>query len=87
MIYKGLDDEEAGFLNLITYQQTSRESQLIQQEKEEIQAFKVKDWIVFYWKIWVLFVLFFDAVFCKGILIRLGYRTVKCFEGCRFRGI
>ena len=55
MIYKGLDDEEAGFLNLITYQQTSKESQLIQQEKEEIQAFKVKDWIVFYWKIWVLF--------------------------------
>ena len=45
MIYKGLDDEEAGFLNLITYQQTSRESQLIQQEKEEIQAFKVKDWM------------------------------------------
>ena len=63
MIYKGLDDEEAGFLNLITYQQTSRESQLIQQEKEEIQAFKVKDWIVFYWKIWVLLFYFFDAVF------------------------
>ena len=59
MIYKGLDEEEAGFLNLITYQQTSRESQLIQQEKEEIQAFKVKDWIMFYWEDLGAFVLFF----------------------------
>lgn len=41
MIYKGLDEEEAGFLNMITYQQSSRESQLLQQEREEINAFKV----------------------------------------------
>ncbi|XP_019856664.1 PREDICTED: protein FAM192A-like isoform X2 [Amphimedon queenslandica] len=40
MIYKGLDEEEAGFLNMITYQQSSRESQLLQQEREEINAFK-----------------------------------------------
>ena len=45
MIYKGLDEEEAGFLNMITYQQSSRESQLLQQEREEINAFKVQSLI------------------------------------------
>ena len=41
MIYKGLDDDEAGFLNLVAYQQANRDAELLQLEREEISTFKV----------------------------------------------
>jgi DNA invertase Pin-like site-specific DNA recombinase len=45
MIYKGLDDEEAGFLNNVAYQQTRRDQLLIQKERDEINAFRVSSHI------------------------------------------
>ncbi len=46
MIYKGLDDEEAGFLTMVAQQQADRQALVRQQEKEEIVAFRVSGRLV-----------------------------------------
>ena len=41
MIYKGLDDEEAGFLAFVVQRQADQKALVNQREKEEVSAFRV----------------------------------------------
>ena len=47
MIYKGLDDEEAGFLAFVVKQQAEQKALVNRREKEEVSAFKVSVWTNF----------------------------------------
>ena len=44
MIYKGLDEEEAGFLTYVAQQQAQHNTMVRRQEKEEVLAFQVRGW-------------------------------------------
>ena len=41
MIYQGLDDEELKFLNNVATQQAYNHSELLKQERQEINVFRV----------------------------------------------
>ena len=41
MIYKGLDDEEAGFLTFVAQQQADHKALVRKQEKKELSEFRV----------------------------------------------
>lgn len=41
MIYKGLDDEEAGFLAFVVQRQAEQKALVNRREKEEVSAFRV----------------------------------------------
>ena len=41
MIYKGLDNEEANFLNLVTERQAVEDAARWHQEREEVTAYRV----------------------------------------------
>ena len=41
MIYKGLDDEEARFLNIVSEKQAEAEEKQILEEMQEIKQFRV----------------------------------------------
>lgn len=41
MVYKGLDEEELKFLNTVAHQQANREMELLKQERDEINTFRV----------------------------------------------
>ena len=47
MIYKGLDDEEASFLNVIVDQHGMQMRNLINREKEELTAYRVHNIKIF----------------------------------------
>ena len=47
MIYKGLDDEEAGFLNFVVDQHASHFREMMNREKEELTAYRVYNNIYF----------------------------------------
>ena len=46
MIYKGLDDEEASFLNVIVDQQALQIRNMLNREKEEISVYRVCVYVV-----------------------------------------
>ena len=46
MIYKGLDDEEASFLNVIVDQQALQIRNMLNREKEEISIYRVCVYVV-----------------------------------------
>ena len=41
MIYKGLNDEEAGFLQFVADRQAEHEAEVIKEEIEEVSAYRV----------------------------------------------
>ena len=41
MIYKGLDDDEAGFLNFVAQRQADNEADAIQREMKEVSEYRV----------------------------------------------
>ena len=47
MIYKGLDDEEAGFLNFVVDQHASHFREMMNREREELTAYRVYNNIYF----------------------------------------
>lgn len=56
MIYKGLDDDESKFLNMVVQQQAQQQAEKLRQEKDEILLFRISFALSYYYQEFIIMI-------------------------------